>query len=170
MRKLTLILFFIWPVIFCCNKEDLGTIPHGYFTFEYINYAWGYQHSGWIIDSTGIVKGFNLPEFWNYTDASGYISKSELEENLIYCTTMIDEVSEKTLNKYNNLIDAASKGSLSEIKNIGQDGGGLEYCCYLFDSNLNLYKKVTIDVQGDQSYYNKSHAAKDILKWMKKLN
>jgi hypothetical protein len=165
------ILFFtlIVLLLFGCNKEKYDSIPHGYYTVEYMNFAWGFQHTGWIIDSEGNVMSFDLPSNWNREDSLGYISEADLIDNLSQCNEKIDKVTSRRLYLNNKLIDGAANGTFSERENTSNDAGGMEFSCYQFDQELNLYKKVTLNVEGDWSYHNESEEAEKITKWMKKI-
>ena len=56
------------------------------FEFEYINYAWSYQHNGFIIDNEGNVLTYNNPENWNFPDSDLRISEKQVAENIRKCT------------------------------------------------------------------------------------
>src|SRR5665647_2073732 len=73
IRNLT-ILFILLIFAGCEIINDLH--PTALFEIQYINHAWGYQHSGSIIDASGDVREFDLPSVWNYPDSEGYISKA----------------------------------------------------------------------------------------------
>jgi len=69
MRNIRL-LFILGLMIFSltnCEKDNDGTDismtnQRIYFQYDYINFAWGYQHSGWLIDSSGNVHCYNKPD------------------------------------------------------------------------------------------------------------
>ncbi|MFT5822371.1 MAG: hypothetical protein ACI8ZM_003627 [Crocinitomix sp.] len=168
--KKTFLLAIFTLILLGCNKEKYDSIPHGYYTMEYQNWAWGYSHSGWIIDSEGNVNSFNLPNDWNGPDSLGYISESQLIENISNCDSKIGSVSKRTLYTHNKLINDAATGSNSEPESNGADIGRYAYYCYQFDTDAGLYKGVVLEVDGDWSYHNESNAAKSIAKWMKKID
>ena len=58
----------------CEGPEDQPV----YFEYHYQNWAWGYQESGWLIDSAGVVKGFHMPESFREADSTGLISTEDL--------------------------------------------------------------------------------------------
>ena len=168
MKKLGLILLVGITLISCSKKDDDG-VHHGYFTYEYQNGAWGYQHEGWMMDEKGKVSSFNLPEHWNGVDSLGYISEAELIENLENCENKIDHVSSRKLSSKNQLVATAVNGDYSERRNLGDDLGRIQYICYNWNSTLNLYQKVVLEESGDISYQNLSSEAQEIIKWMKKI-
>ena len=55
------------------------------FQFEYVNYAWGYQHSGFIIDNEGNVLTYENPENWNFQDNNHNLSEIQVSENISKC-------------------------------------------------------------------------------------
>ena len=154
-----------------CNKEKYDSIPHGYYTVEYTNMAWGYQYNGWIIDADGNVMSFNLPTSnWNGTDSLGFISETDLLNNIAMCDTSIEKVTERKLYLNNKLIQGAAMGTLTEKKNTSNDAGSTKYSCYYYDIEMDAFKKVLLNVEGDWSYHNESTEAKKITTWMKKIN
>lgn len=170
MKKL-----FLLPIIFLillgCNKEEFDSIPHGYYTQEYKNCAWGIQHSGWIIDSDGKVMSFDKPNMWNDVDLQGYISKDQIIENIANCDKKINRISKKRLLEKNKLIKDAALGTFSDTLIAACDKGKMDYYyCYLYDNTLGMYKKIRLSTEGDDEYHNESSAAKTIDAWMKDLN
>jgi hypothetical protein len=166
MKKIILISIVILALL-GCNKNKFDSIPHGYYTMEYYNWAWGYSHSGWIIDKGGDVMSFNLPDSWQNIDSTGHISEADLIENISNCDSKTNEISKSTLYKYNKLIDQAADGTISEPVNVGNDAGGTGLYCYQYNADLGLYKRVLLDVEGDWRYHNESSQAKTITKWLK---
>ena len=55
------------------------------FQVEYVNYALGYQHNGFIIDNKGNVLTYSNPENWNFPDKGLTISESQVKENMGKC-------------------------------------------------------------------------------------
>ncbi len=167
MNRYLLFTLFILSLFSCTKKYE--SLPHGYYTMEFHNFAWGEQHDGWMIDKDGNIMSFNLPEEWNYADSLGYISEEHLQENLARCTEKLGKTTKRRLYLNNKLIAAAAEGTLSERKNIGADMGATTYLCYQYDKEKNLYKRVVLDTEGDWSYYNQSQEAKEITRWMKQF-
>ena len=63
-----------------CEKEgDNGYEAPGdqpvLFEYRYVNHAWGYSENGWLIDSKGNMKSYDLPKDFNLPDSSGYITR-----------------------------------------------------------------------------------------------
>lgn len=168
MKQLFLI-SFIACVLLGCNKEKFDSLPHGYYTLEYENWAWGYQHSGWIVDEDGNIMSFDLPSKWSKEDSSGYIAESALLENISYCNKKVAKVSKRKLYKNNQLIDGAANGKLSSRNGSSRDGGVHRYNCYQYDKTRDLYKKIILKIEGDMEVVNESENAAKIVAWMKKI-
>ena len=49
------------------------------FQLEYVNYAWGYQHNGFIIDNEGNVLTYSNPENWNFPDKDFSLTESQVQ-------------------------------------------------------------------------------------------
>lgn len=160
---LTVISLFI--LLMGCEKirdYDQRTI----FQVEYINYAWGFQHSGIIIDSTGKVMTFNLPSNWHFPDNDGFISLAGMEENISQseegsCTADKHDFAENSI----KLLDAGD-GQLTEPKNEMNDFGVIVYSGFIFDADNLRYKRVIIRQFGDWSIENKSKDANEIYNWL----
>ena len=64
-------IFILFTVIFItgCKKNIVINEKQAIlFQVEYINYAWGYQHNGFIIDNEGNVLTYKNPQNWNFPD------------------------------------------------------------------------------------------------------
>ena len=167
--KNTFIIFIVFITFLSCEKEKINDSFNGYYTIEYTNWAWGYQHNGWVIDMQGRVMSFDLPVKWNKVDSLGYISKENLLENITNCDSKIEDVSNNNLIKYSTLINKAINGNISTKINTANDAGQTSYICYQFDTDLGLYKKIILKEQGDFSFHNESQEAKKIIKWMNNI-
>jgi hypothetical protein len=155
-----------------CTKEAISLREEQpvYFEYEYVNYAWEYQHSGWLIDPSGKIHGYNLPDVWNFPDSAGFISETNIEMNLSQTDTIYDyQIITSELNKRIHLIPEAAVGRLSELKNAMADAGGWSYYCYIWDSCNKKYKRILLDLKGDFEQFNKSSAARNLVSWLKEV-
>jgi hypothetical protein len=139
------------------------------FQAEYINHAWGYSHEGYIIDSSGYVRRYKLPKNWHFADSTGYISQSEMNENLLQLDTVSSIVRKGLLLKYFSMVSAASEGKLSKPVNRMFDAGATRYSGYLYNSETGKYKQVLIRQEGDWSIENTSPEANEIYTWLKNI-
>ena len=55
------------------------------FQVDYVNYAWGYQHTGFIIDNEGNVRTYKNPQNWIFPDKDFNIIESQVLENFKSC-------------------------------------------------------------------------------------
>lgn len=153
-----------------CEKEDSFNPrlrQQVLFQIEYVNYAWGYQHSGIIIDSTGNVGYFKFPENWNSPDKLGYITESEMNENLRQLRDINYSVRRDTLLNYFSMVETASKGELTDPYNRMFDAGTTVYSGYLYYPTIKKYKQVLIKQWGDWSIDNQSPEAGEIFRWLR---
>jgi hypothetical protein len=140
------------------------------FQFEYINYAWGYQHSGFIIDNNGNVFTYNNPENWNFPDKDYVISASQVAENLSQCRLSGKKISKEELLKNATYIKNIASSKVTALKNIAADAGSYEYVCYQFSQSTMTYKGSLIKMEGDFTCENLNFYSKKVALWMKGIN
>jgi hypothetical protein len=159
-------------LVSCQNKETSifeaspNTNQLVLFKVEYTNYAWGYSHSGILIDSSGKVGYFKNPENWHSIDTSGYISESEMNDNTSQIDSFYLTVDKNILLKNFNLVLYAADGEISKPINSGADMGETVFSAFLYDSVAGEYKHILINQSGDWSRNNKSPEARQILDWL----
>ncbi len=141
-----------------------------YFQYEYINHAWGYQHNGWLIDSSGAVYCFNKPENWHHADSLGFISVAQMESNILSTDSVCNTVDKEVLVSKIGLIEAASKGRISEPVHEMYDAGGTVYSAFMYNSKEKVYKKILLKQLGDFRIDNSSPAAKNLYQWLESVN
>lgn len=142
------------------------------FEIHYINYAWGFQDQGLIIDSLGNIRVFNLSTKsvkWNFPDQQGYISRVDMDNNVNLCDSIVKKLNKDSLSFYVSKIWKASKGKISEPKYVMFDAGITNYSAYIFDEKTNRYKKVLIKIWGDTSVDNDAPEAEEIYQWLKRI-
>jgi len=138
------------------------------FMVEYSNYAWGFQHSGIMIDSTGNVMTFNLPTTWNRPDEVGFISLADMQENLTQMEEISCTVTRNDFAKYSSKLMEAKNGTLSDPKNEMYDFGTVQYSGFLYDPDNSRYKKILIWQFGDWTIENSSKEARALYEWLKR--
>ncbi len=176
MKRVCLILGFVASVfVFTgCNKEiNLGTLNQFnqkvLFQYERINYAWGFQHSGWFADSTGKIYTYNLPSGWNFCNANETLTEEEMESNLSKCILPGLYFPQSTLYPAYTLFKSAGNGFITDPVHEMCDAGAWSYSCFIFDPVNKTYKKVLLKETGDWRIENSSNAAKEILKVMQQI-
>jgi len=140
------------------------------FEFEYVNYAWNYQHYGYIIDSEGNVLTYNNPESWNFPDRELRISENQIAENLSMCTHSGLTIPKSELQKYSNHIKNIASSKVTAMKNEADDAGSTEYICYQYSESTGMYKGTIIKIEGDFTCENLNFYSKKVAEWMKNIN
>ena len=136
------------------------------FQVDYINHAWGFQHSGFFVDSTGIVKSYDLPASWNYPDPDGLIAESELHDNLDKAIKDECSVDKVEIFRYLNMLDKAQSGTITDPVNVAADAGVTSYLGYIYDPARNRYKQILLRQNGDFEVTNTSKEASKIYEWL----
>ena len=168
--KLLSILIVAISISGCEKNYVLSKGQEILFQQEYINYAWGFQHSGFMIDIDGNVLTFDKPDKWNFPDKDGKLSEQQVKENIASCTLTGKKISKADLYKYINYIDNISSSKVTAPKNAGADMGSLIYYCYQFSDNSGIYKATKIKMEGDYQCENLNFYSKKVVHWMKKIN
>jgi hypothetical protein len=145
------------------NKEIL-------FQYEYINYAWGYQHNGFIIDNQGNVLTYSNPENWNFTDKDQILTEEQVLKNISLCAHSGKKISEQELQKFSSYIKNISSSQVTAMKNVAADAGTAEFVCYLFSESTRSYKRYLIKMEGDFTCENLNFYSKKVVSWMKDIN
>ncbi len=136
------------------------------FQVEYNNWAWGHQHSGFFIDSSGLVRSFSLPKVWHYPDTAGYISESFMNENLSQADTSKFYINKNEMLEQFSKLGKISEGKLLKPVSRGADMGATSYSGYFYDAAGKLYKKVTIKIWGDWLIENSAPEAEEVYRWL----
>jgi hypothetical protein len=140
------------------------------FQVDYINFAWGYQHSGFLIDSSGHVYCYQLPKDWNNCDSNRFLTVSEMDSNLNWTDSICYTINKHELDLKKQLIIEASKGTISEPIHEMYDFGGIEYSGYLLNKKTQKYESILLKQTGDFQIDNSSHAAIDLYNWLLTIN
>jgi len=166
----TLFVIFIIPFIFIHCEEDNEPTAFVYYQYEYINYAWGYQHNGWFIDTSGYVLCYNNPDPWYFPDSSRKIPEYKLLSNMNSIDVVCSQVDKSDVAQKSLLITKASQGELSEPFMEMADAGSMIYRAYLYDETKKEFQSVLLKQLGDYRIENYSEAAEELFLWMDSLN
>lgn len=140
------------------------------FQVEYINYAWGYQHNGFIIDKKGNILTYNNPENWNFTDKELILSESQMNENIGKCLNSGKKVSDEELTKYSGYIKNIASSKITALKNVAADEGSKQYICYQYSDKSRTYKGCLIKMEGDFTCENLNFFSKKATTWLKNIS
>lgn len=139
------------------------------FQYAYINHAWGYQHQGWLIDSSGEVHCFEQPEAWHFPDSTGTLGNEEMMLNLSMADSSCFVVSMDDLELYGGKIATASKGELTDPENVMADAGISGYYVWVYNASTETYHRILLKEKGDWETENQSAAAGAIVEWMEEV-
>ncbi len=144
------------PVPFLCSR---------------LNYAWGYTHNGWLIDSSGAIRSYSFTK----ADSIGYIGLTDTlpfkvhEKLLAKSTPTGKKVSVDTLLSKLALIEPASGGTIS-FSGGCFDFGIYRYSCFRFGANAPHLKETICYQLGDEGVCNSASAAKKIARWLNSID
>jgi len=161
--------FLILIVPGCKKSYILNDNQIVLFQYEYLNYAWGYQHSGFYIDCDGNILEYDKPEGWNFADSDNTIESSLLLENLTKCSLSEKSVSSSELSKYSRHIENIASSKVTSPRNIGADIGSMKYYCYLYDDATDTYHGFLIKMAGDYTCENLNFYSKRVASWLDEI-
>jgi hypothetical protein len=168
--KIILLILFAATTAGCKKNLTISNRQAILFEFEYVNYAWDYQHYGFLIDNEGNVLTFNNPESWNYPDRELRISENQVAENLSVCTHSGLTIPKSELQKYSIHIKNIASSKVTALKNAADDAGSAEYICYQYSESSGMYKGTIIKMEGDFTCENLNFYSRKVAEWMKSIN
>ena len=139
------------------------------FQMEYINAAWGYQHNGYLIDSSGNVYTYSLPKKWTFCDSTRSLSETDMLSNLSETDSISYKIDKQELHAKLLLLGPALKGTLSAPRHEMCDAGIASFNVYTYDAARTMYKQILLKQWGDIMIDNSSPAADSICAWMNKI-
>jgi len=152
----------------CCCTIDDGSeqVESLIFQSEYTNYAWGYNHNGWMLNNTGQVKRFQKSANWVFPDSLGYISAVDMYKNITACDSVLAQISSNDFKLYAEKAISCANGPMSKATNTMADAGAHIQAVYLYEPVKNRYKRVILEMTGDWSQQNLAPRAKEVVEWM----
>ena len=167
--KIAFITFLFLISAGCKKTYNISDKQKILFHFEYVNYAWGYQHYGFIIDNEGNVLTYYNPEVWNFPDKDFALNADQVTENIGYCLNSGKKISKTELQKYTNYIKNIAVSKVTAPKNVAADAGSSEFICYQFSENTGIYKGYIIKTEGDFRSENLNFYSKKVVSWMRTI-
>ncbi len=172
MRHSILFILLMSLGLFACKKNDTNnTTPVNPILFQkdYINYAWGFIHSGWFIDSEGKYYQYYLQEEDDWAQIqNGQIMADSLHMNFGNATEMLQlDLSE--VSYFHDLSMQIMNDTLSLPETIMADAGIETHYAFKYQSACDCYKSVIIKKYGDITQTNTGEYADTIYNWMKNL-
>jgi len=158
-----------------CVKIDCGCDPKPnhkqpvLFQYEYYNYAWGFRHSGFLIDEYGNVNGFKQPSRWITADSTGMMTKADLEYNLDQCDTICGKVNKEVLENNFRKIEDIRYGKIDDYGMVMADAGTGVFSAWYWNERVRKYENVFLISNGDISKVNTHRSVKEIVEWLRTI-
>jgi len=140
------------------------------FQVDYVNYALGYKHNGFIIDNQGNVLTYKNPRNWNFPDKDLNLTENQVHDNIGYCHNSGIKIPLDELKKYAGYIKNISSSQVTALKNVAADAGSMQYICYQFSENPGIYKGSLIKMEGDFTRENLNFFTKKVATWLKNIS
>lgn len=140
------------------------------FQVDYVNYAWGYKHNGFLVDNQGNILTYKNPQVWNFPDKDFNLSENQVRDNIGNCLNTGKKIPNEELKKYANHIKNISSSKVTALKNVSADAGSIEYICYQFSEKTGIYKGTLIKMEGDFTCENLNFFTKKVTTWLKNIN
>ena len=154
----------------CKKNNTLNDRQIIFFQFDYINYAWGYQHNGYIIDREGNILTYTNPEKWNFPDDDFNLNEQQVAENISYCLKSSKKISKEELQRYALHIKNIASSKVTAPKNVSADAGSYEFICFQYSEYSGTYKGYIMKTEGDFTSENLNFFSKKIVSWMRTVN
>jgi len=169
-KKIFTLALFTITFVSCQKNYVISDKQEILFQFDYVNYAWGFQHNGFIINSEGDILSYNNPEEWNFPDNDLMLNKMQVEENISKCILTGKKIDKEELHKYTNYINNIASSKVTALKNVAADAGSLKYVCYQFSESTLTYKGYLIKMEGDFTCENLNYYSKKVVAWMHNIS
>jgi len=139
------------------------------FEVYYINFAWGYQHRGIVIDRDGNVFRYFYDKDDEPWHARDYIEikEDDLTRKYDHNKELIATVERPDLMENYRLISAAATGELSERKHAACDMGSFVYNAFSYNAATKRYTPILLKLLGDYEQKNLSDEAAQLCDWLK---
>lgn len=174
MKKFLCMICFLISIT-SCNIIDNDSVENNQnilFEVQYINFAWGYQHSGFYINKKGEV--FNYKYDNNFVvwkpNKDNYYTEEELLNKYKPNNTLVGTIDKYTVSNKNKLIIQAMQSNYSDTTQIGADQGTTSYICYFYNSIKNKYLEIVLEQDGDWNYKKESLESDSLVKWLKDIS
>ncbi len=169
MRTIILTMSFFMAIggFFHAMSEKLPVL----FLSSRVNYAWGYVHEGFLIDSSGDIRNYSFTR----ADSIKYVNSSDTLPSRIYeqlfakSTPTGKKVNADTLLSMQALLESAGTGVLT-FNGRCKDAGMYRYSAFIYDSLNSRQKEIICYQMGDKTACNSSDAARAIARWLNSID
>ncbi len=144
----------------------------GVYVFEssYVNFAWGHQHWGVVIESScGIYSYHYGADDATWQSGGDVYTTEELNRKYGPGRTFVGRVPLDELVAMQALIESASMGPYSEPTSGGADRGQYQQLAFLFDPATATHRRVLLATEGDTNLENLSEEARQLHAWLSTL-
>lgn len=142
---------------------------------EYVNYAWGYQRRGLVIDAKGKVLQHDVrPDGkapvgrWMPADAAR-MTEQDLAARYEGARETMRSVPVAEIAEHLPLIAEAARTKPGEARTTAADMGLWTTYCLLRDASSGTYAQVMLDERGDMTSFNPSPAARKLSAWVNRV-
>ncbi|PSL23611.1 hypothetical protein [Dyadobacter jiangsuensis] len=153
-----------------CSDEEFSVSDDQEILFEvnYVNYAWGFQNNGFLIDKTGRVRTYDKPKDWKFA-SEGPFTVAEMDERVSKTTIANYTVPANELSQYVSKMRRVSDKDFTTPASVGADMGASAFYIYRYDTGSKTYNAILLQSVGDDNVYNKDSDAKEIADWLVKV-
>ena len=161
--------------VFSCRDSGIGEAGTAggkiLFEIEQVNYAWGFNYHGRMIGEDGMMYSYNpgkenIPVLFH---ADGFYTPEELSSKYQHSRNFIRKVGGDSIAENCRLAINVAPAAFSDTAFVGADMGSTLYSAYVYRPLVGKYQKLTLCVDGDVSFYNRSDAAIALTARLKKL-
>ena len=171
IHVLQTILLLIITSLSACNEETIETSADQEVLFEvnYVNFAWGKQFKGFLIQKNGQIRTYDNPLKWNIIDGKGGLTLSQIQENISQTKLSSTRISAADLENYVGKVGLISGSEFTKPVSGGADRGITSFYTYRYDNDKQVYMPVLLSQTGDVETYNKDKSAMDISTWLTEI-
>jgi len=166
-KTIFIVSFFCLLLISCEEKALESADANCYFQYEYVNYAWGYNHSGFTVTPSGEIYKFDKTTPWVFAEKD-QIQLSDLLKNISLSVKSETLISKTDMQSYLALATIAKTGTLSTPLSRGADMGS--FVCKLFVPDetdpQKVFDEVILTQTGDWEKHNLKPEAASIADWL----
>lgn len=169
-HKVLIVISFAIIISGCKKNNVIKERQHILFQYDYVSYARGYIHEGFVIDDVGNILTYQNPDGWNFHDQDYNLTEYQLAENISKCSKADLKIGKEELVKFSSYIDNISSSKVTAKKNEAADAGTSVFICYDYSEEKGIYKGYLIKMEGDFTCENLNFYSKKVSLWLKDIN
>ncbi len=149
------------------RKVDAFRLPV-VFSGGHINFAWGYQDTGFLIDADGKVFLYDNKCRGPRYRSGDEPTTDELIRDSFTMTKFVKTIDPKQFTTMKKLVTKAAEGKISK-RHTAYDAGSSSFTAYVYDKQNGTYTKVNLGSSGDFKTTNDSPAANTLKAWLQEV-